>query len=231
MRTLLATLAALLVIALLPSPAAAQQTGMVTVQLNAPEGALSEDQATLTFTGIVTLTVDSTAYTSLTGIPVTYTITHKPAWANVVVSPASDMFSLPFPALGVSMTVTKAITVTVSRAFDPLEDLTDQVHVTATTTPGFLGKSFEGRGATLVSYDAPEEPCPEHDIVTNADWASIAVEAADKYNEHQAREADEPEEVSVQTGGASPIKVPWYAVGGFALAGAGIGLLLRRRFA
>lgn len=229
MRPLLATLAILLVLTFLPSPAAAQQQGSLTMYLEAPEMALSDEVTTLTFQGIATLTTDATAYASPTGIPVQYTITKQPAWATVTVSPSTDVFQTGHP-VGLTLTTSKAFTITVTLHHDPGEDLSDVLEVTATTSAGTpFGAAFTGKGATPVAYDAPDEPCPEHDAASHVDWAAVAVEAADAYNAHQSAQDGSDEEVSVQTGGSSTLPMPWIVVGGFALIGAGVGLVLRRR--
>lgn len=231
MRALLVTLALLSLLTFLPSPAAAQQQGSITVQLEAPEAPLTGEVESLTFRGIVTLTTDATAYASLTGIPVQYTVTMQPEWATIIVSPASDVFSLPAPGIGAAITMSKAVTITVTLHHDPGEDVNDLVEISAVTSPGGpLGTSFAGKGTTPIAYDAPDaEPCPEHAALSNVDWASVAVEAADAYNEQQAAKQGSGDEVSVQTGGSSTLPMPWIVVGGFALIGAGVGLVLRRR--
>lgn len=231
MRPLIAALAMLLLLTFLPAPASAQQQGAVTVQLNVPETPLADDLTRITFAGIVTFTTDVTASASTTGIPVSYTVTKQPEWASVIISPATDVFSFGMPT-GLSMTATKTVTIVVSLAKDPGEDLNGVIEITAETSPGPFGASFTGKGSTPIAYDAPEEePCAEGHLVTNADWEAMAVEAADAYNEYQASKAEEDggDEVSVQTGGASTLPMPWLIVGGFALIGAGVGLVLRRR--
>lgn len=228
MRPILATLAVLTLLTCLPSPAAAQSQGSVTVMLGSLEDAFTEEGQTLTFTGIVTLVADVTAHTSTTGIPVQYTVTKQPDWATVVVSPASDVFTFGAPT-GLSVQASKSFTVTVALADTPEDDVSDQVEIAAQTSPAPFGASFTGKGATPIVYDAPDEPCPGHDIVTSADWASLAVEAADAYNEHHAAKQGKGEEVSVQTGGATSLSTPWIVVAGFAAVGAGVGLVLRRR--
>lgn len=233
MKALVLVAACLAALTLLPAAAQAQQAGALIVTLQPPEAALTED-GPLTFLGTVTLTVDYTAYTSISGIPVQYTVTKQPAWATVVVSPSSDVFSLgPYPGPSASMTMTKQITIIVNAASDDLDqDLTDLIEITATTTPGLLGKAFTGKGSTPITYDAPEEPCAEHAGMTHEQMAALAVEAADTYNAYQReQQAGSSEDVTVQNAAASTIPMPWVAVGGFALVGAGIGLVLRRRLA
>jgi hypothetical protein len=45
----------------------------------------------------VSLTADYSAYSGLIGIPVTYTVTAKPGWASVILSPSTDIFPNPTP--------------------------------------------------------------------------------------------------------------------------------------
>lgn len=232
MRTLLVALAALALLTIIPSPVAAQQSAAMTVALDAPEP-LSDATRMVTFSGAVTLVADLTGYTGIMGIPVTYTVTKNPAWATVLISPATDVFPAPSsPPAGLSYTVTKTITITIGLADDPTEDMFDQVEITATTTPTVNGKSAVGIGATPVAYDAPDEPCPDH--LDDPRLAALAVEAADAYNEWQAAKEDEDasassDDVHVQSAGASTLPLPWVAVAGFALVGAAVGLAIRRR--
>lgn len=232
MRTLLVALAALALLTLVPSPAAAQQSAAMTVALNAPE-TLSDATRMVTFSGTITFTADLTGYTGINGIPVTYTVTKNPTWATVLISPATDVFPVPAgPPVGLSYTVTKTITVTIGLADDPTEDVFDQVEITATTTPTVNGKAAVGKGAAPVSYDAPDQPCPDH--LGDPRLAALAVEAADAYNEWQAAKEDEDasassDDVHVQSAGASTLPLPWVAVAGFALVGAAVGLVVRRR--
>lgn len=226
MKALLIGLAVLLAtLAALPH-ASAQQTGAVTVHLQAPTEAVRED-GSISFSGTVTFVSDYTAVTSLMGVPVQYMVTAAPEWASVVVSPASDVFPLPAAGASPSYVATRTFTITVAAGQELPSDVTSLVQITATTTPGLLGKSFSGRGETLVHYDAPEhEDCPEG--YTTEEVAAMAAEAADAYNAYQ-RDQSSSDDVTVQNAAASRLSVPWAAVAGFALVGAAVGLVLRRR--
>ena len=233
MRTLLATLAALALLAFLPAPASAQQSGVLTVVLEPTPHVFSPDLTQIVLSGMATLTVDATAYANPMGIPVQYSVTDVPPWASVLVSPASDVFTLPMtPGPTASVTMTRVFTVTITAPEDLTEDSVDLVEIAAQTEAQLLSTGFTGYGSTAVTYDAPElEPCPDH-LAASGDWDALAVEAAEAYNAHQAAQArdGDGEEVSVQTGGASTLPLPWVVVGGFALIGAGVGLVLRRRY-
>lgn len=224
--------ACLAALTLFPASAVAQQSGAVIVFLQAPEEVVTDGQS-IVIAGVVTLTVDITAFTEITGIPVEYAVTGAPAWASVVVSPANDVFPIGYGApTGVAYTVTRQIMVTLTAAESMPEDLTDVIEITATTSPGLLGRSFTGKGSTIVAYDAPEEPCPEHAGMTHEQMAAMAVDAANAYNAQQREEqTGTSDDVTVQNASASPVPMPWVAVGGFALVGAGVGLVLRRKYA
>lgn len=218
MRTL--ALATLLLLATLAPAATAQQAGTLALAFDAPEAALAKDAPPLAIPGVATLTVDVTAVTSTHGVPVHYVVTKQPAWASVIVSPASDVFPLPMTP-GLSMSVSRQVMVLVSAAPGPGVDTTDVIEIQAVTTPGILGRSIETRGATPIRFDAPDEkPC--HDI----DLAALAAEAE---GYHAAMHA-QPDEVSVQSTTATPVRTPALVAGALALVGAAVGLVLRRRF-
>lgn len=232
MRTLLVGATLLTLLVLLPAPAQAQQTGSLVLHITPSDAPLRED-GTLVLSGFATLTVDTTAVLAFSGIPVMYTIETHPAWASAIVSPSTDVFPAPMAgaAPGLSYTVTRSFTISVSAATLPMEDVTDILRMGAETTPHAMGRPVYGSGEALLTYDAPDEPCPEH-AVTQEQLATWAAQAADAYNEQQASGTQQaPEEVTVQDAGASPIPLPWAAVGGCAILGAGIGLAMRRRLA
>lgn len=235
MRPLLVALALLTIATILPTPAAAQQQGSLVITIAAPEGPLRPGE-TLVVEGYATLTVDVTGMLSLTGIPVHYTAI-APAWANAIVSPASDVFPTPpAPTAGLSYSVTRAFMVTIGAGEGPTHDVVEALQIQAQTAPSSFGQSFMGIGATALAWDAPDETCDE---LHGEELLALAREAADEYaaaKEGQTDLAtDAPRddaasgELHVQTGGASPLALPWIAVAGFALVGAGVGLVLRRR--
>lgn len=233
-RTLLPILAALALVAFLPAPAAAQQSGALVLTTGTPD-ALRPD-GFVTYTVQATLTVDYTAALALSGIPVTYVVENKPAWASVTLSPASDVFPPPpagYVPSGFAYQQVRILQVTIAAGPDaPTVDVYEALELGAITSPGMFGQPIYGRGSTVVFYDAPEEepPCPEH-AFTDAQIAQMTATAVDAYNEHEAKDSESSDDVSVQSTGASPVPVAGIAVAGFALVGAGVGLLLRRRMA
>ena len=234
MRTLVLVVAALAVLTFLPTPAQAQQSSSIVLALNPPAEALTKDTM-LTFSGTVVYTADYTAMLALSGIPVSYSVVNAPAWASVVVSPASDVFPMPsHPGMGASYSVARTITVTVTLAHAMAEDATGAIEIAATTRAAPLGHAATGVGAVPILYDAPEEDCHE---LSEAELLAMAREAANAYVEQSGTDitTDAPttdagsDELHVQTGGASTLPVPWIAVAGFALVGAGVGLILKKR--
>lgn len=235
MRTLVLALLALSLLTLVPAPAQAQQTGSLVLVLNAPERALHGDDF-VTVTGIATLTVDYTAVLAVSGIPVTYTVTKAPAWATVIVTPGSDVFPGPYaPMPGLAYSVTRAFSMTISVADGPGQNVVDTIEITAVTEAAPLGRSFTGKASVPVSFYAEEEACEVHD----GELLALAREAANEYAaakedsvdvtaEAPRKDASEPE-LHAQSGSATTLSIPWIAVAGFALVGAGVGLVLRRR--
>lgn len=235
MRTLVLVATTLALLTLVPAPAQAQLSSQVTMTLTAPTEPLKAD-GTLTFTGAVTYTADYTAMLALTGIPVQYAVSEKPEWATVIVSPANDVFPAPVgPSSGLAYSVTRMITVTVTLARALEEDASGAIVITATTSPAPLGQAAMGQGAVPILYDAPDKECQGP---ANAQLLEMAREAANEYAE-KGGNVDVPtaapateapaEELRVQSGGASPLALPWIAVAGFAIVGAGVGLLLKKR--
>jgi len=216
------------------APAQAQQSAAITMALNPSDEPLRDDNV-LVLTGVVTYTADWTGALTFTGTPVTYTITAAPEWASVVVSPASDMFPAPSsPQPGLAYTVSRQITITISLAEELARDATGVIELSAVTTAGIAGKSVSGKGAVPIRYDAPEKPCDEAHA---QELLALAKRAADAYAAEQgagigaSAPAASPrdDDVVVQSGSATPLPLPWGAVAAFGLAGAGVGLLMRRR--
>lgn len=148
---LLAAFVGTALLALAPT-AEAQQQGSMTITLGTPE-AVKPLQGSQTFTGQVTLTADYSGISGPVGIPVTYAVPNKPAWATVVISPQSDVFAPPAGGVpgGAFYTSTKTITITVAAsdqapAFSPQ---TLEITGTTTATPG-AGQPITGRGTTTV---------------------------------------------------------------------------------
>lgn len=241
MRTLVLALTALALLTLLPAPAQAQQSAALTMTLAAPDAPLTAG-ALLSFHGVVTYTADYTAALSLSGTPVSYTVSAMPEWASVVVSPANDVFPGPnSPGFGLSYTATRMITITVTLARPLAEDASGAIEITAVSRPGMLGQSATGKASAPILYDAPDEPCDE--AAHSEELLALAREAADAYAKEQATQEDATtdvptgrpdaptEDLTVQNTGAQPLgALPWIGLAGFALVGAGVGLVLRKRF-
>lgn len=231
-KTLL--LATLGMLALLVVPAADAQItkSQLVLSMEAPQAPLTHDAEIASVPGITTFTGDIGQYQHTTGIPITYSVTKAPEWATVTVVPASDVIPLPAaPGLGLSFTVSRPFTVTI--ILDPEYEGRDISQVEITVTQGAVtgGMPASAKNAIPIMADAsPVEPCPEH-AVTQEQLSVWAVEAADAYNEYQAAAQEEDPEVTTQSAGASPVPLPWVAVGGFALVGAAVGLVLRKRLA
>lgn len=228
MRTLVPILAALALLTFLPAPAAAQQQGSLVLQIAPPETIYPD--TTITTVATATLTVDVTGMLSPSGIPVTYMVETVPAWATVTLSPASDVFTAPMMVPnGASYTVTRTFTITISVAHYP-GDMIDLLRIAAITSPGFMGQSIYGAGEATLFYDGPnaDEEC-DHGL-TDAQVAALKAEAIDAYNEYNAaKDAESSDEVTVQNASASPVPLTSLAIAGFALVGAGVGLVLRKR--
>ena len=206
----IALLALLLACLLLPS-ASAQQSGQVSVRLH-PPGETLEPGASMTLPGEAQLVADLTAHASLSGIPVTYTVTKQPAWATVVVSPASDMFQAAH-APGIQYRDERPFTITVTVAHDAAFDATDLIEVVATTHGSAGGASFSGKAQVPIVLHGADDAC-HHETAAGEDAKSAS-------------------DVTVQSAGGSPASLPLAApaaaVGGLAAVGAGAGLVLRRR--
>lgn len=240
MRTLIIVVASLALVAFLPAPAEAQVfQSMVTITMNAPEGPLTNATSVLTFSGATMYTGDVGTYARMSGIPITYTVTKAPAWATVVVSPASDVIPAPAAPSGLTYTAARSFQVTV--VVDPMfvGQAIDQVEVTVTTGASTLGMPATSKTSVPVMADVGEEPC---EVADHQALFDAAVEAANAYNAEQADTFDETADVGssrpssadpeliTQDTGSKPVALPWIAVAGFALVGAGVGLVLRRRF-
>jgi hypothetical protein len=232
MRPLLALAAALAFAAFLPAPAEAQSQSQLTIAMNAPAEVFNADTTVVSFSGITTYTGDPLQYTQLNGIPISYEVTKSPAWLSVTVSPASDVIPVGTPS-GVTITAARVFVVTAILDPDFEGEDVDQIEVTVMQPASTLVSGASAKNAVPVVADVTaEEPCPEG---AHADLLTLAGEAADAYNAEQAQMRDEEttdgssDEVSVQDTAVKPLSLPWLAVGGFALVGAGVGLVLRRR--
>lgn len=153
---LLAALVGTAFLALAPT-AEAQASASLTISLNPPSEAVKPLQNPISFTGSVTFTSDYSSLTGVIGIPVQYTVSQKPAWATVIVNPASDVFPAPQAgagSAGTSYTITRPITITVSASDQAPAFQADTIEITGTTTaaPGG-GTAKSGKGTAPISAE------------------------------------------------------------------------------
>lgn len=231
MRTILLTALLLLSAAATIPAASAQQQGQLVISLQGPLEPLTEG-ATHVISGVAVLTVDITAYTAMSGIPVQYSVLF-PEWASAVVTPSSDVFQLPpVPPGMTSVTMMRPFQVMVTPVAALDEDKIDILSLHAVTSPSSpFGMSFSGRGDTQVAYDAPDKHDEECELLTAEEKAALLAAGAEAYNAYaEEQAADESgDEVTVQGAGATPLSTPWVVVAAFGLVGAGVGLALKRR--
>jgi hypothetical protein len=220
-------LIALAGLALATPLAAAQQSSSVTVQLVPPERPLSADKPSIA-TGTVFYVADLTAYASLSGIPVQYAVTRAPAWASVVVTPANDVFPVPSTP-SVTYVTARSITLTIAIAADAPAGAVDVIEITAMAGAAPLGRSAEGLGSFLVTTAAAPRPTPCPDAPAAAPESATAPASPARGAEARVT-PQEGGEVTVQQAAASPVSTPWLVVGAFGLVGAGVGIVIRRRF-
>ena len=215
------------VLAGLAPTAQAQWTGPqynIVLSITPPQDALTVDAPVAVVAGKIDFTGDPSTLLNTNGVPVEYTITKAPAWLAVVVSPSHDVIPL-YMAGGAIVTGSRTFTVSLHAANATLDQsVLDVVEITATvypSSPGTPPKSV-AQGFPVQYYVPPhEDDCDEH-----ATAAALLAQA----REAEQASADEAqgEELVVQSGTVTPVGT-WYAVGGFGLVGAGVGLLLRRR--
>lgn len=129
--------------------AQAQQSASIVVAMNAPSDPVKPLQGPLTFSGSVTFQGDTGGYTNVIGVPITYTVTKQPAWATVLVSPATDVIPVPTTP-GPTFSGSRPFTVIVTASENAPAFTADQVEITATTTPGAGGKAASGKNAVPI---------------------------------------------------------------------------------
>lgn len=224
MRTLLPLLAfGALLLAAIPA-AEAQTTGpqySIIVSLVPPEDPFSPRQLSLDMAGKVEYVGDPSSALNLNGVYVEYHITKAPAWLSVTVSPSTDVIHL---AQGQQYVGASVFTVSMMASEGGAPgSAADVVEITATVTPSMpFSYSKSAAAQAMVQYYAGEnEECDEGHTVALTPLSAEPEPAA-------ARPEEEPE-LTVQSGGVAPMGT-WYAIAGFGLVGAGVGILLRRRF-
>lgn len=148
---LLAILVGATLVALAPT-AQAQQSASVTVALNTPEN-VKPLQGPVSFSGTATLVSDYSSVTGVIGIPVTYSVTKQPAWATVLVSPATDVFPAPQPGgASTSYTASRSFTVTVTASDNAPAFQADQIEITASANNAQGGQPISpGKGQVPIT--------------------------------------------------------------------------------
>ena len=132
------------IVASLAPTAQAQTNTSLTITLTPPTDSVKPLQGALNFGGTATLTFSNEGVANLVGIPVTYTVSNAPSWAQVVVSPASDVFPVGQPGASPSTTVSKPFTVSVTASDQAPAFQPGTIEITATATPTQQG----GKAAT-----------------------------------------------------------------------------------
>ncbi|HWH08936.1 MAG TPA: hypothetical protein VNX21_07030 [Candidatus Thermoplasmatota archaeon] len=220
-------LALLLLAAVLAAPLARAQASTSLVLAAVPPEAPLAAGDRLTFGGMATFTADALVYGNTQGVPVTYTVTNAPEWATVVVSPQTDVFPVMVGAAP-SYTASRAFTILVDGAPTGPDGALGLIEIAATATPTMMaGKPATAKVAVPIRFDAGDEPCPGHPEVQTA----LAILRPDAPAPAEAQEppAQDDGTTTVQSSRATPVALPAAAVLGFGAAGAGVGLLLRRR--
>lgn len=189
----------------------------VVIELDPIDHALAPSQGATAF-GQVRMVTDPTFFLFDDEVPIEYAVTALPSWASASVNPPQDVVLLFLG--GPNAQGYAEFEVDVHVASDAPAGVVDYVEVVATTSPAGPGAPQKSVSIRMpIQVAAAEEPCEEDHLVIDATGATADEEPAE-------------EDLHVQSGGARPFRsLPWYAAGGFAVAGAGVGLLLRRRMA
>ena len=152
---LLAALVGTTLLAFVPT-AEAQTSAQVVVSITPNTERVKPLQGPIAFSGTAQFTADYSAGANIIGIPVTYTVSQKPAWATVLVSPATDIFPGP-SATGAATpgayTTSRTFTITVTASDQAPAFTAEQIEITATTTPTQGGKAAIGKAQVPIVAD------------------------------------------------------------------------------
>lgn len=201
----------------LTTPLAAAQSGSTAaLVLSPPMEYLTHETASWTAGTITYSTSMASAALNTNGWTVVYTVAKQPEWAIVTISPSSDIlhsFISPSPTMVISKTFNIGIEV------DPnyFGEAIDQIEIIATVIPSAAATQQIVSTKSSMSVHA----LTDEDHCENAATAAIAPAPVKE---------EAPETVTIQSASPATSPVPYVAIGGFAAVGAGIGLLLRRRF-
>lgn len=201
----------------LATPLAAAQSGStVSLTLSPVVEYLTHEAASYTPGSITFSTSMVSAATNTNGWTVIYTVAKQPAWAIVTVSPSTDILHS-FLSLSPTMVVTKSFTIGIEVDPNYFGEAIDQVEIVATVVPSaaVAGQIVSAKSSLSVHALTDDAHCED------AATATVAAAPADE---------EAPETVTIQSAAPPTSPVPYVAIGGFAAVGAGVGLLLRRRF-
>ena len=140
------------VLSVLPT-AQAQSKSQLTITMNAPTESVKPLQTPLTFSGSTSFTGDPGQFSNIVGIPITYTVSKSPAWASVVVSPASDVIPVPTTP-GATITATRPFQVIVTATEQAPAFTADQIEITVNqaATTGMTGASAKNAVPVTADY-------------------------------------------------------------------------------
>ena len=206
-----------LVVALVAAPglADAQKSASATLKVQPFERVLHASDS-LGAAAVLQYSADPTVYLSLEGVPVTYSVTKQPAWATVVLSPQSDIIPVQVQPQ-TTFNAMRSLQVLVDIPGDATGDLVDLIEVTATIRGGALGIPLVVKASVPLHLVAGPHACPDAAPAPARDDAPATV----------SPQPSAP--VKVQSASMSVPTISGVALAGFALVGAGVGLVLRRR--
>lgn len=119
-------------LALTPTAEAQGSQSSLVITMNAPTESVKPLQAPLAFSGTTTFTGDPGQMQNFIGVPISYTVTKQPAWATVVVSPASDVVQLSQPGATGTVSGTRPFQVIVTASDQAPAFQADQIEITVT---------------------------------------------------------------------------------------------------
>lgn len=232
--TILFALAAAAAFLALPA-ADAQQQGYLSLRVANPTNALAAGTTT-NLPGAISATFDNTAtITQTAGIPLSYSVTRVPNGTTVTISPATDVIptDLGPQSVGISRTETRPFTITIQVGKDAPADALDTIEIVATTHGNTGSNPFSARTIVPVHLVNDGAACPP--AMTSA--AAPPTEATQASSTSVTANAP-------HAGGSSPATpvrlqsaahttslpvAPAAAILGFAVVGAAVGLVVKRR--
>jgi hypothetical protein len=206
--------------------ASAQQQGVLTLRVSTPTSDLRPDTS-LAVAGVATLYADPTVAAQLSGVPVRFFITKLPNGTTATISPATDVFEFG-PQVATTWESTRPFQVIVYGTKDLPADTFDVVEVTAVTTPSFGGNYFSAKVMIPLHLVNGDTACPPANA-TPATAPPPAPAPTTSATKASANASATPVHVQSTAPAATFPVAPAAAIGGFAVVGAAVGLLVRRR--